>query len=60
MGGTMKYIKYFETLEEYESWMSIKENAEEVYESEEKICVDGIILSHTYKDFEDEVISNDL
>ena len=59
MGGTMKYIKYFETLEEYESWMSIKENAEEVYESEEKICVDGIILSHTYKDFEDEVISND-
>ena len=27
----MKYIKYFETLEEYESWMNIEENAEEVY-----------------------------
>ena len=44
----MKYIKYFETLEEYESWMNIEENAEEVYRSEEKICVDGIILSHTH------------
>lgn len=43
----MKYIKYFETLEEYESWMNIEENAEEVYRSEEKICVDGISLSHT-------------
>ena len=43
----MKYIKYFETLEEYESWMNIEENAEEVYRSEEKICVDGIIFSHT-------------
>lgn len=42
----MKYIRYFETLEEYESWMSIEENAEEVYRTEEKICVDGIILSH--------------
>lgn len=52
----MKYIKYFEKLEEYESWMNIEENAEEVYESEEKICVDGIILSHTYK----EVDFNDL
>ena len=52
----MKYIKYFETLEEYESWMSIEENAEEVYKSEEKICVDGIILSHRYKPFEEEEI----
>ena len=43
----MKYIKYFETFEEYESWMNIKENAEEVYRTEEKICVDGIIFSHT-------------
>lgn len=41
----MKYIKYFETLEEYESWMNIEENAEEVYRSEEKICVYGIILA---------------
>lgn len=48
----MKYIKYFESLEEYESWMNIEENAEEVYRTEEKICVDGIILSHTYKDYE--------
>ena len=48
----MKYIKYFETIEEYESWMSIEENAEEVYQSEVKICVDGIILSHTYKEEE--------
>ena len=48
----MKYIKYFETIEEYESWMSIEENAEEAYQSEEKICVDGIILSHTYKEEE--------
>ena len=30
----MKYIKYFETLEEYESWINIEENAEEVYRSE--------------------------
>ena len=36
--------------------MSIEENAEEVYKSEEKICVDGIILSHTYKPFEEEEI----
>ena len=48
----MKYIKYFETFEEYESWINIEENVEEVYRSEEKICVDGVILSHTYKDFE--------
>lgn len=48
----MKYIKYFETIEEYESWMEVEENAEEVYQSEEKICVDGIILSHTYKEEE--------
>ena len=47
----MKYIKYFETLEEYESWINIEENAEEVYRSEEKICVDGIILSHTNKPY---------
>jgi len=52
----MKYIKYFETLEEYESWINIKDNAEEVYNSEEKICVDGIILSHTH----DGVIANDI
>ncbi|MEE1337154.1 hypothetical protein [Methanobrevibacter sp.] len=60
MGGTMKYIKYFETLEEYESWINIEENAEEVYRTEEKICVDGVILSHTYKDYEEEVNENDL
>lgn len=60
MGGTMKYIKYFETLEEYESWINIEENAEEVYKTEEKICVDGVILSHTYKDYEKEVNENDL
>ena len=51
----MKYIKYFETLEEYESWMNIKENAEEVYRTEEKICVEGIIFSHTNKSFEEEI-----
>ena len=51
----MKYIKYFETFEEYESWINIEENAEEVYRSEEKICVDGVILSHIY----DEVIRDD-
>ena len=56
----MKYIKYFETLEEYESWINIEENAEEVYKSEEKICVDGVILSHTYKDYEEGVNENDL
>ena len=56
----MKYIKYFETIEEYESWMSIEENAEEVYRTEEKICVDGIILSHTNEPFVEEVSSNDL
>ena len=56
----MKYIKYFETLEEYESWINIEENAEEVYKTEEKICVDGVILSHTYKDYEKEVNGNDL
>ena len=51
----MKYIKYFETFEEYESWINIKETAEEVYRTGEKICVDGVILSHTY----DEVIRED-
>ena len=25
----MKYIKFFETLEEYESWINIEENAED-------------------------------
>ena len=55
----MKYIKYFETFEEYESWMSVEENAEEVYQSEEKIVVDGVIFSHTYKDFEDAVAAGD-
>ena len=54
------YIKYFETLEEYEFWINIEENAEEVYRTEEKICVDGVILSHTYKDYEEEVNKNDL
>ena len=53
-GSTIKYIRYFETLEEYESWMNEKENAEEVYRTEEKICVDGIILSHTNKTYEEE------
>lgn len=48
----MKYIKYFETIEEYEEWMNEDDNAEKVYESEEKICVDGVILSHTNKPFE--------
>jgi len=48
----MKYIKYFETIEEYESWMEVEENAEEVYQSEEKILVDGVIISHTYKEEE--------
>jgi hypothetical protein len=51
----MKYIKYFESLEEYESWMNIEENAEEVYRTEEKICVDGIILSHTNEEFKDDL-----
>ena len=36
--------------------MSIEENAEEVYRTEEKICVDGIILSHT----NDEAIADDI
>ena len=48
----MKYIRYFETFEEYESWMSVESNAEEVYRTEEKICVDGIIFSHTNKSYE--------
>ena len=56
----MKYIKYFETIEEYQTWMSKEENAEEVYKSEEKMCVDGVIISHTYKDYEEEVNKNDL
>lgn len=46
---SVKYIKYFETFEEYENWINIKENAEEVYNTEEKICVDSIIISHTNK-----------
>ena len=46
----MKYIRYFETFEEYESWINIKENAEEVYRTEEKISVDGVIVSHTYRE----------
>ena len=49
----MKYIKYFETFEEYESWINIEENAEEVYDSEERICVGGIIFTHTNKAFEE-------
>lgn len=48
----MKYIKYFETIEEYESWMKVEKNAEEVYQSEEKILFDGVIISHTYKEEE--------
>lgn len=51
----MKYIKYFESIDEYESWMNIKSNAEKVFESEEKICVDGIILTHTNKSFEESI-----
>ena len=47
----MKYIKYFETFEEYEEWINIEENAREVYKTEEKICVGGIILSHTNKPY---------
>ena len=52
----MKYIKYFETLEEYETWINVEENARKVYENEEKICVDGVILSHT----NDEAITDDI
>ena len=37
----MKYIKYFETLEEYESWMNIEENAEEVI-AEDKLSVSEV------------------
>lgn len=48
----MKYIKYFETIEEYKEWMNEADNAEKVYESEEKICVDGVIFNHTYKDYD--------
>ena len=55
----MKYIKYFESIEEYETWMSVEENAEEVYKSEEKMCVDGLIISHTYKDFKDAMAIGD-
>ena len=51
----MKYIKYFETVEEYESWINVEENAEEVYRTEEKICVDGVILSHTNKSYEESI-----
>jgi len=49
----MKYIRYFETLEEYEDWINVEENTEEVYRTEEKICVDGIILRHTNKSYEE-------
>ena len=52
----MRYIKYFETFEEYESWINIEENAEEVYRNNEKICVDDVILTHTY----DEAITDDI
>ena len=52
----MRYIKYFETFEEYESWINIEENAEEVYRTNEKICVDVVILTHTY----DEAITDDI
>ena len=34
--------------------MNEKENAEEVYRTEEKICVDGMILSHTNKTYKEE------
>ena len=55
----MKYIKYFETLEEYESWINVGENAKEAYRTEEKMCVDGVIISHTYKDFENPIAIGD-
>ena len=55
----MKYIKYFETLEEYESWINVEENAEEAYRTEEKMCVGGVIISHTYKDFENPIAIGD-
>ena len=55
----MKYIKYFETLEEYESWINVEENAEEAYRTEEKMYVDGVIISHTYKDFENPIAIGD-
>ena len=55
----MKYIKCFETLEEYESWINVEENAEEAYRTEEKMCVDGVIISHTYKDFENPIAIGD-
>ena len=50
----MKYIKYFETIEEYKEYMNEDDNVEKAYESEEKMCVDGVIFNHTYKDFERE------
>ena len=46
----MKYIKYFETFEEYESWINVEENAEEAYRTEEKILVGGLIISHINKE----------
>lgn len=55
----MKYIKYFETLDEYESWINVEENAKEAYRTEEKMCVDGVIISHTYKDFENPIAIGD-
>lgn len=45
----MKYIKFFESIEEYEEWM--KSHSKEVFETEEKICVDGVIISHTNDEF---------
>ena len=36
--------------------MNIEENAEEVYRTEEKICVGGVILNHTC----DEVTADDI
>ena len=53
IGRYIEYIKYFETLEEYESWVNIEDNAKEVYRTEEKICVDGIILSYTNEPYEE-------
>ena len=35
----MKYIKYFETLEEYESWINVEENAEEHIELKKRCAL---------------------
>jgi hypothetical protein len=37
-----------------------RKTTEEVYRTEKKFSVDGVILSHTYKDYEEEVNENDL